>query len=546
MPVTPTRRALRRRVRVPLAVAAAVAAVVPTLAACSHDDEQPAAPAAVTSPVSTEVASSGSGGVLRLGLVGPDTIDPAVIVPTDPPELVTVDVLFDGLTTIDPSTQTAVPALAERWSADESLREWTFTLKPGITFSDGTPIKAADVKFSLDRLARKGRSSIAGVRLDVIDGYGDVLAGNALDLRGVTTPDERTVEIVTAEPFAQLPELLSAPSYGVVSKEAFEGAIPKVALSGSFALTERDATTAKLAKRPGSAAKLDGIELIRYPSDAAAYEAFEAGQIDWVIVPPDKLADATATYGDQAVKPFAADLFFGINTANPSLADPRFRQAIVKTVDRDAVVKAALPGRLALQTVVPAGVPGAIGPDGCGEPCRYDPAASKALLAQAFPDGKIPTVAIEIPQDPDDVPMAQAVQQQLLAVGIPATISQLPFDQFRTLSVGGTQQIARRGWMGLYPDPDAYLAPLSLSASQDNVNGVADATIDGSIRQARATKDRQARLAAYGQIEKMVLAQAPVLPIAQYQTDVVVGRGVQDLAVRMDGTFVVDRAWVQR
>lgn len=546
MPVTPTRRALRRRVRVPVAVAAAVAAVVPTLAACSHDDDQPAAPAAVTSPVSTEVASSGSGGVLRLGLVGPDTIDPAVIVPTDPPELVTVDVLFDGLTAIDPATQSAVPALAERWSADDGLREWTFTLKPGITFSDGTPITSADVKFSLDRLARKGRSSIAGVRLDVIDGYGDVLAGNALDLRGVTTPDERTVTIVTAEPFAQLPELLSAPSYGVVSKEAFEGAIPKVALSGSFALTERDATTAKLAKRPGSAAKLDGVELIRYPSDAAAYEAFTAGQIDWVIVPPDKLADATATYGDQAVKPFAADLFFGINTANPSLADPRFRQAIVKAVDRDAVVKAALPGRLAQQTVVPSGVPGAIGPDGCGDPCRYDPAAAKALLAQAFPDGKIPAVAIEIPQDPDDVPMAQAVQLQLVAVGIPATISQLPFDQFRTLSVGGTQQIARRGWMGLYPDPDAYLAPLSLSASQDNVNGVADATIDGSIRQARATKDRQARLAAYGQIEKMVLAQAPVLPIAQYQTDVVVGRGVQDLAVRMDGTFVVDRAWVQR
>lgn len=540
------RRASRRRLPVALASLAAVAALGSGLVGCSHDEEQPAAPAAVTSPVSTEVASTGSGGVLRLGLVGPDTIDPAVIVPTDPPELVTVDVLFDGLTTIDPASQTAVPALAEKWSADDSLREWTFSLKPDATFSDGSPITAADVKFSLDRLARRGKSSIAGVRLDVIDGYGDVLSGNALDLRGVTTPDEHTVKVVTAEPFAQLPELLAAPSYGVVSKDAFEGSIPKVALSGSFTLTDRDATTAKLAKRPGSAAKLDGIELIRYPSDAAAYEAFSAGQIDWVVVPPDKVADAAATYGDQAVKPFAADLFFGINTANPALADPRFRQAIVKAVDRDAVVKAALPGRLALSTVVPAGVPGAIGAAGCGDPCKYDPAAAKALLAQAFPDGKVPGVAIEIPQDPADVPMAQAVQAQLVAVGIPATISQLPFDQFRTLSVGGTQQIARRGWMGLYPDPDAYLAPLFFSSSQDNVNGVADSTIDGSIRQARATKDRDARLAAYGQIEKMVLAQAPVLPIAQYQTDVVVGRGVQDLAVRMDGTFVVDRAWVQR
>ncbi|MEZ5142147.1 MAG: ABC transporter substrate-binding protein [Acidimicrobiales bacterium] len=484
--------------------------------------------------------------MLRLGLVGPDTIDPAVIVPTDPPELVTVDVLFDGLTSIDPASQTAVPALAERWSADDSLREWTFTLREGATFSDGSPITATDVKFSLDRIARKGRSSIAGVRLDVIDGYGDVLAGTTIELRGVQVVDPRTVRIVTAEPFAQLPELLAAPSYGVVSREAFEGEVPKVALSGSFNLASRDATTVKLEKRPGSSAKLDGVELVRFPSDAAAFDAFKAGQIDWVIVPPDQVTAAAATYGDQAVKPFAAEVFFGINTANPALADVRFRQAIVQAVDRDAVVKAALPGRLALQTVVPAGVPGALGADGCGEPCRYDPATAKALVAQAFPDGNVPTVELLVAQDPAEAPMVLAVQQQLLAAGIPSTVTAVPFDQFRTQSVGGAQQVFRRGWMGIYPDPDAYLAPLFLSSSQDNTTGVNDPTIDGSIRQARATKDRDARLAAYGQVEKQVLALAPVLPIAQYQTDVVVGTGVQDLAMRMDGTFVVDRVWVER
>jgi ABC-type transport system substrate-binding protein len=519
--------------------------LVAGVVACSDDEAPPAAPA-LTSPGSTAPISSGSGGTLRLGLVGPDTIDPAVIVPTDPPELVTVDVLFDGLTAIDPTTQTAVPALAERWTSDEGLREWTFVLREGVTFSDDTPLTATDVKFSLDRIARKGRSAIAGARLDVIDGYGDIVAGTAFELRGVQALDDRTVRIVTAEPFAQLPELLAAPSYGVVSKTAFEGDLPRVALSGPFTLTARDATTATLVKRSDSAARLDGIELRRFPSDVAAFAAFEAGEIDWVIVPPDKVAEAVAVYGPQAVKPLAAELFFGVNVAHPALTDVRFRRAIVKAVDRTTIATAALPGLLALDTVVPDGVPGALGAEACGEACRYDPVAAKALVAQVYPDGNVAPVQLDVPQDPTDISVAQILQGQLAAAGIPSTVNALPFDQFRAFAVSGQQQVFRRGWMGLYPDPDAYLAPLFLSFSPDNVTGVSSPELDGAIRQARATKDRDARLAAYGEIEKQVLAQAPLLPIAQYQTDVVVATPVRDLSVRLDGTFVVDQVWVER
>ena len=133
--------------------------------------------------------------------------------------------------------------------------------------------------------------------------------------------------------------------------------------------------------------------------------------------------EATATAGTEpadstvvATTPLGAEEFFGMNVANPNLTNPVFRQAIVKAIDRAALVTLAPPGLKPSSTVVPPGVPGAVD-DPCGAACAFDAAAAKALVAQAFPGGGVPAVEVDTDDDPADVKLAGSVQASLVAVG---------------------------------------------------------------------------------------------------------------------------------
>ncbi len=524
---------------------AVVFALCSGLVACSSDRSGPPAGDAAPEDGGEEIAADGSGGTLRLGLVGPDTIDPEKIVPTDPNELIPVDLLFDGLTALDPETNTAVPALAAEWKSEPDLWAWTFTIREDANFSDGSPVTAVDVKFSLERLIKRGDASFAGSRLEVIDGAREYARGDAPGVSGIIVVTDKKLTITTREPFPQLPELLAAPSYGISSLAAFQRAdITQFPVtSGPFRVIDRDV----LAKAPGSKAKLDRVELLRFPSQEQAYQAFKDGKVDWVIVPDSRADEAARELGDAAMAPFLGELFFGINLADPRFADVRFRQAIVKAVDRRALVGDTLRGRTFVDGVVPPGVPGFV-EDTCGEPCAHGPDEARRLLAEAFPDGGVPTVEIAVEDTAaNPVPeraLADEIATQLNAVGIPATVVARPLLEHRHLAVGGQLQIFYYGWFGMYPDPDAYLTPLFSSTSRDNVTGFNSPGVDAELAAARTLVAREERLERYAAIEKAVLAQVPLLPLAAFRTNAVIGRSVHGYMPRVDGTFVVEQVWV--
>ncbi len=127
---------------------------------------------------------------MRLAVVGLDSLDPAQIVPTNQADMIAVDLLDEGLTSIDPVHNVAVPALATHWSTDGSGssattggttpsatvgRTWTFDLDPHAEFSDGSAVTAADVVTSLTTVAALGNTTLAGARLDVVEGYTDLV-----------------------------------------------------------------------------------------------------------------------------------------------------------------------------------------------------------------------------------------------------------------------------------------------------------------------------------------------------------------------------------
>jgi oligopeptide transport system substrate-binding protein len=536
-------------VRASLRRCAAACVAVALLAGCS-DSKKPGA--ANSSGVSSDTPVVG--GTLRVGIERPKTLDPSQISPGSQSELLVADLLFDGLTRVDDNAVSASPAIATSWTPTADQKSWQFTLRADARFSNGRTITAADVKYSLERVAKLGDTSLAALRIDQITGFTPYATGAAADLTGVRVVNDQTVAIDIDTPSAILPELLSAPEFGVVPKEAVEAAAPVFAAapvsSGPFSFAGAQGDTVKLVRATQGGAYLDAIELHEY--DAAnigkAYDDFIAEQLDWSVVPNDRAEDAAQRFGSGGFRPFDAELFYAFNLLDPTFADVRFRQAIVKAIDRAAIVKAVYPGIAdVLNGVVPAGVAGHVD-DPCGEPCKYDPDAAKALLAAAFPEGNIPAFNLDYFTGTGEEAVAGSIATNLAAVGI--NVTKRPKEpggdpgQYDLFAVSGQQQLFRLGVIGMYPSADAYLVPLFLSGSRDNATGFTAPVIDQLVQTARSTPDASARQAMYQQAEQQIMALAPIVPIAQFRTKSVVAKRVRDLAVTVNGTFAGDRVWI--
>lgn len=542
--MTRVRPAVGRRTRTRSGgVAVAVTVVLLAVAVgCSHGGSTPTEP---------DQPASHQGGVLRLGLTGTEALDPAAVVPTDHGQMITVDLLYDALTESTPDGAEVRPALARAWSSDDQLTTWSFDLRPDAQFSDGSPVTAADVKYSLERVASLGTATVAAARLDVIAGYGALAVDKtASGLSGLVADGDHTLKVTLSAPYAELPALLSSPLFGVVKKPAVGegfatignvGGVPVT--SGPYRIGERGGDTLRLDRADGANAAPDAVELVRFAAPAAAYAAFEAGTVDWSLVPADKLADAEARFGRGQFRTFQAILWWGINLAAPAYQNLGLRQALVKAVNRPALVARVLPGLRVLNGLVAVGVPGEP-EDACGLPCHYDPEGAKALLAAAYPDGSLPGVELDFYDDPTQTALAEGMKADLEAVGLAVELRPRPFADYRSGVIGGDQQVFSFGWVAVPPIADEYLAPLFASGSADNVTGFSLPDVDAQLAAARVERDPARRQAAYLDAEQKVLAQAPVLPLAQYSTNAVVGERVQDFRARLDGTFDVGAVWL--
>jgi len=442
------------------------------------------------------------------------------------------DLLFDGLTSMAPGASEASPAIAASWTPSTDLKSWTFKLRANAHFSDGRTIAADDAKYTLDRVKAMGETSVAAVRLEPV--------------ASVTAIDASTLQVVTATPLAVLPELLAAPEYGIVPKEAVEAASPVFAKapggSGPFAFSGQSGDVVTLVRAAGSPSYLDGVEVHEYDKAdlGKARDELTTGHLDWTVVPGGPSPGVTAP----SSVPFDAELFYAFNLLDPTFADARFRQAIVKAVDRSAVVTAAYPGTaVPLGGPVPAGVAGHRD-DPCGALCAYDVEGAKALLAQAFPDGNIPTVNLDYFTGTGEEAAADGIASGLTAVGIPVNKRPLPPDQYDQFVVSGQEGLFRLGTIGVYASPDAYLFPLFATGSHDNATGFSATSVDQLLAAARSTADPAARLQIYLQVEDAVMQQVPILPVAQFVTTTLMSPRVHDLTLDVHGTFAGEKVWL--
>ena len=424
--------------------------------------------------------------------------------------------------------------LADRWIHNNALTAWRFHLDPAATFASGAPVTAEDVVASIERVVAVGDTSLVALALEPVKGFRAFVDGTADHLTGLTVPEEGVVRFALARPLSSLPAVLGAPSFGITDP-ATPGDASALDLSGTWSVGEGDGETLRLERREGTDGALEGVELLGFEDPDAAYRAFEDGEVDWAPVPTERHDDAVEAYGDDHFAPFQAELFFGLNLGAEKLADPRLRRAIVAAIDREAIVDAVYPDLAdALRTVVPAGVSGH-DPQRCGA-CGPDPEEAADLVAEAFPDGGVPMIGIDFDDSPVQATMAEMIAEDLEDAGIPTRLRPLPLDEYKAFVVSGEQHLFTFGWIGVYPTPDAYLAPLFLSDADDNLTAYGSPDVDGFLTRARADTDRRLNAERWRKAEVDVMDAAVVIPIAQFRTQVVVADRVEGLVHAVDGT----------
>ncbi|HEY7899278.1 MAG TPA: ABC transporter substrate-binding protein [Gemmatimonadaceae bacterium] len=445
----------------------------------------------------------------------PRSLDPALS--TDVPTGRAVSYVFDGLARFTPKAE-VVPDLATSWQLASDGVTYTFHLKQGVRFHDGTHFSAADVRHSWERALDPRTQGGRGWPLYPIQGAKEFAAGTAKSIAGLTVVDDSTIRVTLTEPFAIFPKMLAMPATAIVPMRTPPdfGEHPIGTGPWKFVAWHHDdyLLFARNEQYHDGAPLTDSLEARIIPEQSTAEAEFEGGNVDVLQVPAQESPSWEANDEQRPLLQSAPSLrliYGAINTTRGPLRDVRVRQAINLAVDRGMILKRLLGGRGTLAAgVIPPSLDG-FDPSLAAYP--YDSARARALLREAgYPNG----IDIELwtSQSEQFPRIAQTIQAYLGRVGVRVKIVQRDASSMREAARNGKTDIALKDWYADYPDAENFLYPLLHSANRGvggNVSFFSNATFDSVVSRARREPDDQKRFALYRQADSLAHAQAPML-----------------------------------
>lgn len=506
----------------------AAAALCLAFAACTGGDPAPQAsgspsvPASVSGTPSAPPIFGETDEVLTVAIQEPSTLDPMRL--RDPGGVMVARQIFEGLTRWDPIEEEVLPAAAESWSVSEGGRTFTFKLRAGMSFHDGTPVTSRDFAFGFDRIAAKANASDLAYTLGDVEGFVEVnQLGRGRHLSGIRTPDPLTLVIRLSEPFYDFPAVLTHPSLVPVPARAVadQDAFLRVPVgNGPFHIAEPwspgDPVLLKAFLGFYDTPEIDGVRFLTYPDAAASWLPFINGDIDVTEVPAGEVGAARETYGEAGFQPFLATYSFGLNVDSPQLDDTRMRGAINKAIDRETIVRTVYRGTMVpARGILPVGMPGFI-ENICVDTCELDRDGAKRLVSKM--PRKARRVTLEFSGEQPHVQVARMVRKDLEEAGLKVSIRSYPFGRYLKRLRTKDHSMYRLGWIAEYPTADAYLTPLFRSSSPDNHSGFDSQRVDDLLRRARSTRSEGKRAQLYAEAEKAVMQALPIAPIGSFVT----------------------------
>jgi len=479
-------------------------------------------------------------GVLVVGQVAePKSLDPQVDTAANDFRILVN--LFDGLVQFKPGTLEVEPALAKSWTISDDGLVYTFKLREGVKFQDGTPLDADAVKFTFDRM------------LDKTNPYYDTgpfpLSFLFSSIKETKVIDPLTVQFTLNEPFAPLLANLAGPTGAIVSPTAVKkygkdfGRHPVG--TGPFTFKEWTPNQhVTLDANPdywGGAPKLKEV-IFRPITDANTRVAeMMSGGIDVLLeTPPDDLANFANNPAYKVVTATGPhDWFLILNMKDGIFKDKRVRQAVNYAVNKDVIVNDVLQGTA---DVAAGPIPAAFGPahNPDVKPYPYDPEKAKELLKAAGAEGKSLTFYVTSGGSGmlDPVPMGTAIQADLAKVGLKVKIETYEWNTFLSkvnAGLEGKADMAEMSWMTSDPDTLPYLT-LRTAAWPDqggfNSGYYSNPEVDKLLDQARSSTSPAERDKLYQQVDKIVHDDAPWLFVASWKQNAVVTAHVHDFALQ--------------
>ncbi len=462
-------------------------------------------------------------------------LDPADL--DDEPSWLPVDHIFEGLTVVKDTSGQPQPALAERWEASADLKEWTFYLRKGVTFSDGTPLNAESYLWNIYRqwdpshpYADASKYATLGYYLFVdyfaLGKKGDANAG----LQEVQQIDEYTIKFVLKDPNPLFLQYTHVVPFEAVGKSSFETydteAYQHPVGTGPYVLEEwikDDHLT--LVRNPNYWDKaswpLDKIVFKIIPDASARLLAVKAGDCQGMnLVSPD---DAAAAAGDPnlqiTLRPPANVGYVRFNMSIAPLDDLNVRLALAHATDRQSIVDNLYSGlgKPAEQWMGPL-YPGH-NPDVKGYP--FDLEKAKGYLkAAGLEDGftiDFWYMPVARPYFPNAKVVAEAIAADWAKIGVIANLQTEDWGQYKLDLAAGKLPIFMFGWTPDYIDGsllDVWFKDVPLgSGSQSQCCGFANEEVNDLLIQAGAILDEDERIEMYQRVAVIVNEIVPGVPI---------------------------------
>lgn len=504
-----------------------------------------------SAPVSDgPTAGAAQPGVFRYNLGGePSTADPQVMSFSD--EITFAELNYESLMTFNSDLE-PIPGAAETMDVSEDGTVYTFTLRENSVYSDGSPLTAEDFEFAWKRLADP---ELAGnyqfIGCDLIVGYSEYAATTCpneegetltitevqeLDLDalregvGVNAIDDQTLEIRLEQPTPYFPAIATMWVGAPVRQADVETADdwwynPETYIgNGPFILTEWDHENRAVWERNPNyngpnAPQLERIEMAMITEPQVAFEAFQAGELDFVGVVSEFMPtiesdpELSEILYEEAPR---YSFYIGYNTRIAPFDDVTVRQAFSYAIDREAYVNEVLGGfGQVAYTFIPPGIPGHIEP-GDDPPYAFNPETAQQLLTEAgYPNGEgLPEIRLTYAQNQINQTRFEFLANQFREnLGIEVTLDPVDPNAYSSLfdAPETTPQMFFLGWGPDFPDPQNYYSTVFKTGTSSAARtGFSSPEFDELTVQADRESDPERRLELYNQASDVLLEEAPV------------------------------------
>ncbi|HOY66712.1 MAG TPA: ABC transporter substrate-binding protein [Candidatus Ozemobacteraceae bacterium] len=498
-----------------------------------------------------DTSTSVTGGTFRAYLTSdPGNLDPARGV--DVNESSVQAKIYSGLVRYDENMK-LVGDLAESWEAQSDGLAFVFKLRPGVKFHNGQAFSSADVVYSFERLLDPTTKSPRTWVLEKVVGAKERLQGLASSVAGISAPDPMTVKITLTEPFAPFLSLLSMPScyilpFGSASDIDAKRFFEKPAGTGPYQMVGRERDSyVRLAAFPeyfGQKPQVGVLELRIIPESLKAEMEFESGNLDLLQLHPSnyaRFAGRSEFDGRIHDVPAMSVFYVGFNNLKPPFDDVRVRRALNMMIDRGAIIKAVLQGRgVPARGSIPPGI------SGWSEALpgyTYDPKTALALLEEAGYTRKKP-LTFDLFQKSSQAAfeITRLLQGELKKHGVVVNLRPMEWSALKDAIDKGEAPSFYLSWFGDYPDGENFLTPLFHSknwGSGGNRARYKNENVDAMLTSAMRIQDPEKRAAAYAEINRIIVDEAPWLYLWYANESYVLGPQVEKMT--FSPLFSVDK-----